>query len=39
VSSVTEARSLLRQARSGQIVSLLMEYPDGRTYIANVRMP
>jgi S1-C subfamily serine protease len=39
VSSVSEARSLLRQARSGQIVSLLMEYPDGRTYIANVRMP
>jgi S1-C subfamily serine protease len=39
VSSVAEARSLLRQARSGHIVSLLMEYPDGRTYIANVRMP
>ena len=39
VTSVSEARSLLRQARSGQVVSLLMEYPDGRTYIANVRMP
>ncbi|MBR9990512.1 MAG: trypsin-like peptidase domain-containing protein [Gemmatimonadetes bacterium] len=39
VSSLAEARSLLRQARSGQVVSLLMEYPDGRTYIANVRMP
>ena len=39
VTSLTEARSLLRQARSGQIVSLLMEWPDGRTYIANVRVP
>ncbi|MGH7447826.1 MAG: PDZ domain-containing protein, partial [Longimicrobiales bacterium] len=39
VASVAEARSLLRQARSGQVISLLMEYPDGRTYIANVRMP
>ncbi|HEX6308085.1 MAG TPA: trypsin-like peptidase domain-containing protein [Longimicrobiales bacterium] len=39
IESVTEARSLLRQARSGAIVSLLMEYPDGRTYIANVRVP
>jgi serine protease Do len=39
VTSLAEARSLLRQARSGQIVSLLMEWPDGRTYIANVRVP
>ena len=39
VTTLTEARSLLRQARSGQIVSLLMEWPDGRTYIANVRVP
>jgi serine protease Do len=39
IESVTEARSLLRRARSGQIVSLLMEYPDGRTYIANIRVP
>lgn len=39
VTSVGEARSVLRQARSGQVVSLLLEYPDGRTYIANVRMP
>ncbi|HEX6135774.1 MAG TPA: trypsin-like peptidase domain-containing protein [Longimicrobiales bacterium] len=39
IESVTEARSLLRQARGGRIVSLLMEYPDGRTYIANVRVP
>ncbi|HEX2166403.1 MAG TPA: trypsin-like peptidase domain-containing protein [Longimicrobiales bacterium] len=39
VASLAEARSLLRQARSGEVVSLLMEYPDGRTYIANVRMP
>jgi serine protease Do len=39
VNTVGEARAILRQARSGQIVSLEMEYPDGRTYIANVRMP
>jgi serine protease Do len=39
VESVAEARSLLRQARSGQVVSLLLEFPDGRTYIANIRMP
>jgi serine protease Do len=39
VQSVAEARSLLRQAQSGAVVSLLMEYPDGRTYIANVRLP
>jgi S1-C subfamily serine protease len=39
VGTLTEARSLLRQARSGDVVSLLMAYPDGRTYIANVRMP
>ena len=39
VQSVAEARSLLRQARPGDVVSLLMQWPDGRTYIANVRMP
>jgi serine protease Do len=39
VTSLSEARALLRQAKSGAVVSLLMEYPDGRTYIANVRMP
>ena len=39
VTSLAEARSLLRQAESGSVVSLLMEWPDGRTYIANVRVP
>jgi serine protease Do len=39
IASVAEARAILRQVRSGQIVSLQMEFPDGRTYIANVRMP
>jgi serine protease Do len=39
VDSVATARQILRTAASGQVVSLLVEYPDGRTYIANVRMP
>jgi serine protease Do len=39
ITSLSEARSLLRQAKSGAVLSLVMEYPDGRTYIANVRMP
>lgn len=39
VRSATEARSRMRAARSGQVLSLLLEYPDERTYIANVRIP
>ena len=39
IDSVAEAQSLLSRARSGEIVSLLMQYPDGRTYIANLRVP
>ena len=37
--SAREVRSILRRAASGSIVSLLMETPDGRTYIVNVRVP
>jgi serine protease Do len=39
VDSVAQAQSLLRAARAGEIVSLLLESPDGRTYIFNVRVP
>jgi serine protease Do len=39
VSSAREARSLLRRARPGAVVSLLLQTPEGRTYIANVRVP
>jgi S1-C subfamily serine protease len=39
VASARDARTLLRNARSGQVVSLMLETPEGRTYIANVRMP
>jgi serine protease Do len=39
IRSAAEARALLRAARPGQVLSLLLEYPDGRTYIANVRVP
>jgi serine protease Do len=38
IASVADARRLLRATRPGQIVSLLIEYPDGRTYIANLRV-
>jgi serine protease Do len=39
VTSAAEARAALRALRSGEVASLLLEFPDGRTYIANVRMP
>lgn len=39
VESAAQARRLLRAARTGQVVSLLLQYPDERTYIANVRVP
>jgi S1-C subfamily serine protease len=39
ISSVGEARAALRAARSGQILSLLVENPHGRTYIFNIRVP
>ncbi len=37
--TLREARTLLRAIPPGKIVSLLLERPDGSTYIANVRMP
>ncbi len=39
VDSAREARSILRGMRSGEIVSLLLQRPDGRTRFANVRVP
>jgi serine protease Do len=39
IDSVATARQILRAARAGQVLSLLVEWPDGRTYIANVRVP
>ena len=39
VASAREARELLDRTRSGQVVSLLLSGPDGRTQIANIRMP
>src|SRR5690606_38551725 len=39
VASAAEARSRIRRARTGDVLSLLLEYPDGRTYIANLRVP
>jgi serine protease Do len=39
VESADSARATLASARPGQVVSLLIEWPDGRTYIANVRVP
>jgi len=39
VGSVREARNLLQRVRSGDVVSLLLESPDGRTRIVNLRVP
>jgi serine protease Do len=39
VRSAREARALLRAVGRGQVLSLLLETPGGRTYIANVRIP
>jgi serine protease Do len=39
ITSAAQAQALLRGARPGQVISLLCEYPDGRTYIANIRVP
>jgi serine protease Do len=39
IDSVARARALLRSARAGQVVSLLLESPDGRTFVFNVRVP
>lgn len=39
VSSADEARRLLRAAGPGSVVSLLLEGPDGSTFIRNIRVP
>jgi serine protease Do len=39
IESAAEARAGLRAARSGQLLSMVLEFPRGRTYIANVRVP
>ncbi|CAN5813234.1 DegQ family serine endoprotease [soil metagenome] len=39
VESAAHGRELLQAAASGRVVSLLIAYPDGRTYIANMRVP
>jgi serine protease Do len=39
IESAREAQSRLRALRSKQIVSLTLQVPDGRVYIANVRVP
>ncbi|MEX0907379.1 MAG: trypsin-like peptidase domain-containing protein, partial [Gemmatimonadota bacterium] len=39
IRNAAEALRALRNVPAGQIVSLLIQYPDSRTYIANVRMP
>jgi serine protease Do len=39
VANAREASAALRGARPGQVVSLVLETPDGRTYIANMRVP
>jgi S1-C subfamily serine protease len=39
VQSAREARSLLERAASGQVVSLELSTPAGRTRIANIRVP
>jgi serine protease Do len=39
VASSRDVRALLRTARGGQVVSFTFATPDGRTYIANLRVP
>jgi serine protease Do len=39
VNGAAHAQALLRAAAPGDILSLLIEYPEGRTYIANIRVP
>jgi serine protease Do len=39
VKNAREARRLLQADPAGTIVSLLLERPDGTTYIANIRVP
>ena len=37
--SAREVRSILRRRSSGEVVSLLVQTPDGRTSIVNLRVP
>lgn len=39
IETAREAQGLLRALRSNQVVSLTLQSPDGRVYIANVRVP
>jgi serine protease Do len=39
IETAREAQGLLRALRSNQVVSLTLQSPDGRIYIANVRVP
>jgi serine protease Do len=39
IESAREAQAALRSLRSHQVVSLTLQLPDGRVYIANVRVP
>ncbi|HEX7052115.1 MAG TPA: trypsin-like peptidase domain-containing protein [Longimicrobiales bacterium] len=39
IESASEAEAMLRDADSGDVVSLLLQSPDGRTRIANLRVP
>lgn len=39
ITSARQAQDLLRDARSGDIVSILVERSGGRTHIANIRAP
>src|SRR5690606_30550804 len=39
IESASEARAILERTRSGAVVSLLLQAPDGRTRIANIRVP
>jgi serine protease Do len=39
IATAAQAHALLAAARPGQVLSLLVEYPEGRTYIANIRVP
>jgi serine protease Do len=39
IDNAREAQSKLRALRSKQVVSLTLQLPDGRVYIANVRVP
>lgn len=39
VESAGHARAILQALKVGSVASLTLEWPDGRTYIANIRVP